>query len=494
MLRKIRITLAVIFWLAITMLFLDFTGTAAAWFGWMAKIQFIPAVMALNIGVLVGLIVLTLVLGRVYCSVICPLGVMQDAFAWLGRRGKKNRFKYSYSPAIPWLRILVLGIFVLCVIMGVSAAVAVLAPYSAYGRIVSNLLSPIYIGINNALASWAANHDSYAFYHTAYHPTIVWTFWVAVATLVILAVLAWFNGRNYCNTICPVGTILGYLSKYSWLKPVIDTEKCNSCGLCSRRCKASCIDSKEKQIDYTRCVACMDCISTCNKGAISYRHPAKAQTPAQADGPDSGRRSFIAGVGAIVAAAATEMKAKTIDGGLAAVTAKQAPERKERIVPPGAQSLANLNTHCTACQLCISACPNGVLRPSSDLSTLMQPESSYENGYCRPECTRCSEVCPTGAIKPLTREEKISVQIGHAVWVKANCVPLTDGVECGNCSRHCPSGAITMIPSEADNEESVKIPMVDPEKCIGCGACEYVCPSRPFSAIYVEGHRRHREI
>lgn len=126
--------------------------------------------------------------------------------------------------------------------------------------------------------------------------------------------------------------------------------------------------------------------------------------------------------------------------------------------------------------------------------TFMQPESSYERGYCRPECVKCSDVCPAGAIRPISVAEKSSVQIGHAVWVKANCVPLTDGVECGNCARHCPVGAITMVPSEKGREDSLKIPVVNAERCIGCGACENLCPSRPFSAIYVEGHENHRVI
>ena len=125
---------------------------------------------------------------------------------------------------------------------------------------------------------------------------------------------------------------------------------------------------------------------------------------------------------------------------------------------------------------------------------LMMPTMSYERGYCRPECTRCSEVCPTGAILPIKREDKSSTQIGHAVWIKKNCVPLTDGVECGNCARHCPVGAIEMVPSDPDDEESPSVPAVNEARCIGCGACENLCPARPFSAIYVEGHEVHKEV
>ena len=124
----------------------------------------------------------------------------------------------------------------------------------------------------------------------------------------------------------------------------------------------------------------------------------------------------------------------------------------------------------------------------------MQRDMSYERGYCRPECNDCSQVCPAGAIRPITVADKSSTQIGHAGWVKANCVPLTDGVECDNCARHCPTGAIQMILSIPDQTDSPKIPAINTERCIGCGACENHCPARPFSAIYVEGHERHRII
>ncbi|MBO5455500.1 MAG: 4Fe-4S dicluster domain-containing protein [Muribaculaceae bacterium] len=498
MLRKIRLVLALFFWGAITMLFLDFTGTAHSWFGWMAKIQFVPAILALNVGVVIGLVVLTLVLGRVYCSVICPLGVMQDFFAWLGRRGKKRRNKYSYSPAISWLRYGMLGLFVIALVAGVSAIYTLIEPYSAYGRIASNILAPVYAWCNNLLAGYAEKSGSYAFYETEIIMRSI-TLIVAVVTLVALFILSWRNGRTYCNTICPVGTVLGFLSKYSWLKPVIDTSKCNGCGLCGRRCKAACIDTKNHEIDYSRCVACMDCIDNCHQHAISYKHlkPAKGDvkdTKEETRKTDNGRRTFITGVGAVVATAAVKAQDKVVDGGLAVIEDKKIPVRKTRIVPPGAISLRHFSQHCTACQLCVSVCPTKVLRPSTDLKTFMQPESSYELGFCRPECTKCSEVCPDGAIVKITEAQKAATQIGHAVWVKENCLPLTKGVSCGNCARKCPVGAITMVAYDPNDPESPKIPVVNDERCIGCGACENLCPSRPFSAIYVEGHEHHREI
>lgn len=162
MLRKIRLTFAIFFFVLITLLFFDFTGTLHAWFGWMAKIQFLPALLALNVGVVIILIALTLLFGRVYCSVICPLGVFQDVVSWLGKKRKRNR--YSYSPALNWLRYGVLGVFILALIGGVGSLVALLAPYSSYGRIASNLFAPVYQWGNNLLALLAERADSYMFY------------------------------------------------------------------------------------------------------------------------------------------------------------------------------------------------------------------------------------------------------------------------------------------------------------------------------------------
>ena len=162
MTSKIRKILAGIFFTLITLLFLDFTGTIHAWFGWMAKIQFLPAVLALNLVVVVGLIVLTLLMGRIYCSVICPLGVLQDIMGWFGKKAKKNRYRYSKPLNI--LRYIMLGVLVVALVAGVAPLAALLAPYSAFGRIAGNLFAPIYQWGNNLLAMIAESMDSYAFY------------------------------------------------------------------------------------------------------------------------------------------------------------------------------------------------------------------------------------------------------------------------------------------------------------------------------------------
>lgn len=491
MLKKLRVALAVVFWVGITLLLLDFTGVLHHYLGWMAKIQFLPAVLALNVGVIVGLVLLTLVFGRVYCSVICPLGVFQDAVSHLGTRGKKQ--PYHHKKELPWLRYGVWALFVICLVAGIQVVVAFLAPYSAYGRMVQELLQPIYLWGNNLLAWLAERADSYAFYEKEVWLRSASTLVIAVVTLVVIVALAFRGGRTYCNDICPVGTTLSFFSRFAMFRPVIDTEKCKHCKACEHHCKASCIaiGKESAQIDYSRCVDCFDCIGACKFDALKYRFAwGKKKETAQAD---NGRRAFMTGTAVALGAAAlkgvearAQEIAKKTDGGFARVLPKQAPEREVPITPPGSRSVKDFYRHCTGCQLCVAECPNNVLRPSTDLEHLMQPEMSYEKGFCRPECTRCSELCPAGAIEKITREEKTQYHIGTAQVNPELCLMATGKSACGKCSQACPSGAIKLV-AYGEN----RIPAIAEEVCTGCGACEYLCPMRPISAITVNGKYQH---
>lgn len=556
MLRKIRITLAAICFVAVTLLFLDFTGTLHLWFGWLAKIQFLPAVLALNFVVIAILLVLTLLFGRIYCSVICPLGIFQDCVSNLNSRRKGKKARFSYSKEIKWLRYGVLVLFVIALVAGLNALVALLAPYSAYGRMVQSLLAPVWQWGNNLLAWIAERQDSYAFVTKDVWLKSLPTLIVAAVTFVVVVVLAWRSGRTYCNTICPVGTTLSFFSRFAMFRPVIDKSKCKSCHACERKCKSACIDIDNHRIDYSRCVDCFDCIDSCRLGALKYRFAwgggvgsgsTGAKTPQNApvgskmtsdeskngqnrssaaptpvastssapesvvrqgspttEATDNGRRAFLVGGVAVIGgsllssipmrAEEDEIKDKKRDGGFADVLPKKAPNRKTPITPFGSESVEKFYKHCTACQLCVTVCPNNVLRPSSRLEHLMQPEMSFEKGYCRPECVKCSEVCPAGAILKITPEEKTEWKVGTAGVDYDLCVVNRDGVSCGNCARHCPVGAIRMVKKNPDDEKSLRIPSVNEEKCIGCGACENLCPSRPISAITVNGYSVHHNV
>ncbi len=497
MLRKIRIILASVMFTGLLLLFLDFTGTMHHIVGWMPKMQLLEAALALNVAVVAVLVVLTLIFGRIYCSVICPLGIMQDLFGWLGKRSRKRR--YTYSREVKWLRYPMLVVFIAALALGLGTVIQLLAPYSAFGRIATNVLQPVWLSATNVLAAIAEYYDSYAFYHSDVWLRSWSSLAIAAVTLIVLAIISWRNGRTYCNTVCPVGTVLSFFSRFSWFKVCFDTEKCRNCSLCTKNCKAACIDFKTHSVDASRCVVCGDCIEACKFGALSYAHKRTNKQTDNSPGnhtnkkPDASRRTFLVATTAL-ATTALAQEAKKTDGGLAEIEDKVAPHRQTPLAPPGSLSANNLAKRCTGCQLCISECPNEVLRPSTDLLHLMQPTMSYERGYCRPECNRCSEVCPAGAIQPIRHEDKVSTQIGHAVWIKKNCLPVINGTPCGNCARHCPVEAIEMMPLDIDDDDSPFVPMVNEARCIGCGACEYLCPARPFSAIYVEGHEVHKEV
>ena len=467
MLKKTRIVLAVLFLVGITLLF---TGIGQNCWGWMAKLQFLPSLLALNFAVIVGVLLLTLLFGRIYCSIICPMGIFQDLIIWIRRKGeklfkKKKTHKFKYVGEHKWVRYSVLVLSVVSLVASGQMLIALIAPYSAYGRMVRSVV--------------AMGSDTMTL------PLLI----TGLLTLVIICVCAWVWGREYCNTICPVGTFLSLFSRFSLFRPVIDESKCINCAKCGRQCKASCIDTKAHKIDYSRCVDCFDCIETCQEGALKFKYAGfgnqsvRPEVEPDADNVDQGRRAFLI-TGAVVAAGAAANAQDHMHGGFADVIDKKAPERSERLVPYGAGSVKSFYDHCTACQLCVSACKNGVLRPSSDLEHFMQPVMSYENGYCRPECTACGQVCPAGAIKPVSVEQKQTIRIGVAKVNLDLCLPAQGKDSCGNCAYHCPSGAIRMVRQQGSRNQ---IPSVVEDRCIGCGACENLCPSRPISAITVNG-------
>ncbi len=497
-LRILRIVVAIAAITALTLVFVDITGTASAWMGFLAKIQLVPALLAANLVVLVSLAALTLLFGRIYCSVICPLGIWQDVVGWLRKQVAPRRRRaaglFRYRTPARALRYTMLALMAVLLAAGMSGIIAtsfagLLDPYSAYGRIAGQLMVPLWRPAFNAVAVRAAEGGTYI--TDAVAPAAPWV-WpvalVAIISLLAVSVMAWLWGRRYCTDICPVGTLLGVLARYSLLRPVIDTARCNGCGSCGRHCKSQCIDTRHHKIDMSRCVVCMDCINTCNQGAITYRMRRKSgKESARPSGIDAGRRSFLAG--SVIAGASLALSAadKTTDGGLAPLLSKQPRRGLRHPLPAGAPSRTRFTARCTACQLCVSACPQAILRPGTDAAGFMQPQMIFTGGYCLPGCTACSDVCPTGALRPITVEEKAVTRIGTARVYVGDCL-LAAGENCGNCARHCPAGAIMIV----TDREGRRRPAVDESRCIGCGSCEFHCPvglvtGGPSAAICVEG-------
>ena len=267
--KRIRVIVSIIIFSLVTFYFLDFANLLPNQFHVLTLLQLVPALIALNAGVLIILVLLTLLLGRVYCSSICPMGIFQDIIDWFSKKIHRKK-KYPFLKEQKILRWTIVVITVIAFWAGFSIVASLLDPYSAYGRVATNVFKPIYLFGNNIIA-WIDNHfKNYLFYKTDIFVTSITSLVIALATMSIIGFLSYKYGRLFCNTICPVGTVLGFLAKFSFFKIRINNEKCNSCSLCALKCKSSCIDSASKTIDYSRCVSCFNCLEVCNRKAMSY--------------------------------------------------------------------------------------------------------------------------------------------------------------------------------------------------------------------------------
>ncbi|WP_291528973.1 4Fe-4S binding protein [Bacteroides sp. UBA939] len=486
MLRKIRILLSVVLFGLMTFYFLDFAEILPNSFHRLAHIQFIPALVSLSFIVLAALIVITLLFGRIYCSTVCPMGVFQDIVTWISKKTAKKKKRFHYSSAKNILRWGVLGVTGVAFLFGFTVILGLLDPYSAFGRMTVNVFKPVYMLGNNLLESIFSGFNNYTFYQVDASILSISSFIIGVITFLLIGFLAWKHGRTWCNTICPVGTLLGFLSRFSLLKIRIDADKCNHCGLCATKCKASCIDSSKQVIDHSRCVDCFNCLGECRRNALHYALPSGTKKQVA----DTSKRRFLI-AGLTTAAVAPKVMAQA-DNVIAAATGMKSEKRTIPITPPGSVNQEHFQSHCTSCHLCVSKCPSHVLKPAFmeyGLGGMMQPTVSFEKGFCNFDCTVCGDVCPNEAILPLTKAEKHLTQIGKVVFIEENCIVHRDGTSCGACSEHCPTQALSMIPYK----DGLTIPHIDTDICVGCGGCEYICPVRPFRAVYIQGNAVQQE-
>lgn len=496
LLRKIRIVLSIIFVIPTTFVLIDFTGLLpASVINKIIYLQFVPSLLKslvifslITTGFILVLI-LTLVFGRVYCSSICPLGFLQDVVNYISGKIKKKKRRFLFKKEQRILRWSFFSFPVILFLFGSSFGISMLDPYSIYGRVAGNYFRPIFIIGNNTAASILESFKLYWVFPFEIHAFNPLPFLITTLILGLVVYLSYTNGRLYCNTVCPVGTLLGFISRFSFFRIDIEKDDCLSCGICAKDCKANCINSDEMSVDMSRCVACFNCVQSCPTEGIKYKfvNPFEIKSSSSVD---ESKRNFLVATGLYftsLSAVLGQVKKKIV----AKKESTKPVFRENAISPPGSISIDRFNSKCTACHLCVSACPTQVLQPSFleyGFLGMLQPRLDNSAGFCNFECKICGEVCPTGAILPLKLEEKKLVQLGKAKFVKENCIVETEKTDCGACSEHCPTKAVHMIPYEG----KLVIPEVREEYCIGCGACEYACPTKPYKSIYVEGNTVHQ--
>jgi len=497
-LRNIRIILSCLILALITFIFIDFqNNTPSALRDVLLLNQFVPSLFrfvttlsVIGLGFLL-ITILTFAFGRVYCSSLCPLGTLQDFFIFIKRKLSRKKPKFLYAKPRNILRYSILA-FCLGSLFFTPFVVYMLDPYSNFGRIAFAFFKPVYVSLNNLGAGILNKYDNFLLFKYNLASVRFEVYIYSILILGALLALSFRKGRLFCNTICPVGSLLGLMAKKSLFKISIDSKSCTHCGKCSMACKSGCINLKKNEIDFSRCVACFNCIKSCQEDSIQYRFsPVRSKSDTQKisnERRDVILKAFALIVGSSFISRFLMATDKIVPKNLNKVLIKK---KTGAISPPGSLNTHRFNELCTACHLCVSACPTQVLRPSVmeyGLKGFMQPHMDFLANFCNHECVICSNVCPTGAILPLLVEKKKVLQLGQVSFVKDNCIVSLDETDCGACSEHCPTKAVYMV----NYKNNLTIPEINQKICIGCGACEYVCPAKPNKAIYVDGNAIHQ--
>ena len=492
-LKIVRVAVSVLIFLPAAFMFLDLTGALSPGFiGALTALQAGPSIImgvtsaGWGLAVTAGIIVLTLLFGRVYCSTLCPLGTLQDFISRLNRKRHSTR-RFTHRPANHLLHY---GLLLLATVLACGGSMFMLnllEPFSNFGRGMSLLVRPLAVLANNGVAALLG---SVARYSVEAYPLQTPEPGVVLIPLLFFSTLGFMSyrrGRLFCNSLCPVGALLGLVSRFSIFRIVIDRESCLDCGLCGKVCKSECIDTRHLSVDFSACVGCFNCMEVCPTSGLKFAR-GKQGRESMEETPVSRRRRRIL-KGAVSGAAAVAMiPADSLK--IASAPAAGRSRTALPVTPAGSRGIEHLTARCTACHLCVSACPTQILVPAFlqyGLDGILQPHMDYGAGSCTYECVLCGQVCPSGAILPLTIQAKKLVQVGKARFVKDECVVVKKKTACGACAEHCPTKAVRMVKYEG----KLMIPELNNDLCIGCGACEHPCPTTPDKAIYVESNPVH---
>jgi polyferredoxin len=469
--------------------------------------KFLPAMI---------LVAMTIILGRFFCNWVCPLGTTLDIWdrivGWRRRSGHRSPVKHPEH--LRNVKYYVLAFFLVAALFSSQAAwlmdpipiatrtygVAIY-PYATY--IAKSILGPLWeVPVVNRVSEPVYDFlKQYVFFPNPElgYQTVTGLHHITFVVFAGILGLSFLTPRFWCRYLCPLGAMLGLMSKASLLRWKADKGKCTECNRCVRECKTAAIRNKAGGYFVQECVECFNCMDVCPEGSVAFRlsSPARSIKDDKRTAPKgldlSRRRLLQASVAAGVAVPFLKLKVTDRD------------VKPWLVRPPGSLPEEEFLDRCIRCGECMKVCPTNGLHPTlfeAGLEGVGTPILVPALGYCDYECNACSQVCPTGAIRPITLAEKKEFKIGTAYFNKNKCYPWNENLNCLVCEEHCPTPEksikfwdVEVLEQETHKVITVKRPYVVTETCIGCGICETKCPLKdePGIRVTARAEARHPE-
>jgi polyferredoxin len=469
------------------------------------------------------IIAITMMVGRVWCNWMCPFGIMHHFFGWMGNRRntkqmiESNRYRKIYA----------IKYYILAVMIAMAGLWIVPTIFDAPGQIVqayrgaelkqtgvSRMVAAVEIGISRAAEEHKRQNSSLQIglldpialtvrsMTTAVLPTVhkatesvytepreYWQAWAVGLMFIGFLVANWWIPRFFCRVVCPLGALLGLFSRFAIWRIDRDPVRCTDCDLCLKGCEGA--SDPQGDLRKSECFVCLNCIDDCPHDALSFRFlPRKASEVAY---PAVGRRELLlSGLFGLLF-----FPMARLSGGV------KKNFNRGVIRPPGSMAEDEFLRRCIKCDQCIRVCPTNVLQPAlfeAGVEGLWTPIMISKMGWCELNCTLCSQVCPTGAIREISIAEKLGsgpfegkgpVKTGTAFYNRGRCLPWAMDVSCVVCEEVCPVSPKAIFTRNVEVTDrwgatiELKRPYIDPVKCIGCGICEHECPVKDDPAVYV---------